>query len=346
MESLAQSYFERFTGGGDNAKALAEVEKLINSAEPKNGEQENEALDFKQFIRSDDELKRRLSRSLSAIANTGGATIIWGIHTDKVKREPEGKAKDTAVKLGPIGKIDAFKDRLVHNYKFVTDPPVTGVRFEIVYNDEAKRSGYVVQFIPEGDNKPYYSREDERFYLRVWDESVAMSPHIVRNLFYPSPKIDISMMIDPSYDPHMTAIVRHHGHCTGIWRLRLINDGDTSLENAEILFTKAPSSSLHTFSVIEKPANIGLIPLDGETLQIPKSLHPRTHWDFILGMACQMNPTFLRVDLFARNTKPQSVMLQNPYKVQTQIAVRLRYCSDRIDNVVDLETYDEVYPYS
>lgn len=164
-DSLAQNYFERFTGDDDAA-----VLSALPSSHPKTFE--DNWLDFKSGKTKPEDLEGVWSKALGAMANAGGGVVVWGIIAKKHGKPPV----DAAESLALVDDVNAFASRLIEISRFATDPPLGGVQVKPIPKGKGEKEGFVVCLIPEGSVKPYMSLKAKRpFYLRVGDESKGTS---------------------------------------------------------------------------------------------------------------------------------------------------------------------------
>jgi hypothetical protein len=191
--SRARAYFEQFTGD-----AAADLLKGIPCEEPKRFE--DEQLDFKSGRHQIEDLDEPLSKELGAFANNEGGVVVWGI---TASRDNERKL-DFAHALGLAQDIEALKARILSKYRFMTDPPLRGVEVEAVPIEPGSTEGFVVLFIPEGDQKPYRSLKAKYPYqMRVGSDAMEISNSTLRQLFYPRyvtrPHVEIFPLLKPTF---------------------------------------------------------------------------------------------------------------------------------------------------
>jgi len=103
------------------------------------------------------------SKSLSAMANSGGGVLIWGIEA----KWDANKKLDSATSIAPVTDVDQFISWLKGLSHNATDPPVPGVQYLRVPKSQSNLSGFVVCLIPESPYKPHRSEiaENKPFLL-------------------------------------------------------------------------------------------------------------------------------------------------------------------------------------
>lgn len=129
--------FKQFQNGG-----LA----FIKSLENRNAS-ESEILDFKLAKNGNGQLetedKANLAKALSGFANTKGGLLVWGVYCAQ-----NDKGEDCVQAFKPIASIVAFKSGVQSSIHQLTAPPVQGVEFTCIFEDESKTTGYLVLHVP------------------------------------------------------------------------------------------------------------------------------------------------------------------------------------------------------
>jgi len=186
-ESIAQNYFEKFTGP-DAATVLSG----IIHTNPKTFE--DNWLDFKSGFTKPEDLESIWSKVLGAMANAGGGVVVWGIGARKHGKPPV----DAAHSLELVPDVNYLTSRLIEICHFATDPPLAGIQVRPIPKAKGSNEGFVVCLVPEGRAKPYESLKAEKpFYLRMGDESRKPPLPILRQLFYPKRAIRLGIEMEP-----------------------------------------------------------------------------------------------------------------------------------------------------
>jgi hypothetical protein len=128
--------------------------------------------------------KKVWSKALSAMANSGGGVLIWGINAAKDGATGIDAANDLAL----VPDVHQFLTRLQEFHRQATDPPVLNVEYVPVTKSPTDPSGFVVCFIPESSFKPHRAEyvDGKPFFLRAGDNSAPASVALLRYLFHPA----------------------------------------------------------------------------------------------------------------------------------------------------------------
>jgi len=197
--SLALDFFSRIQQAGDRFGALA---ALVNATPPTF---ECDWLDFKvgddpaikDKRRLEDEQKKVWSKALSAMANSGGGVLVWGIKAEKDKTT----GVDAANALALVPDVHQFVTRLQELHRQATDPPILNVEYLPVPKSDADRSGFVACMIPDSPFKPHRAEyvEGKPFFVRAGDNSAPASVGLLRALFYPATNSLVSLEVGVSW---------------------------------------------------------------------------------------------------------------------------------------------------
>jgi hypothetical protein len=194
--SAARTYFDRILTQPDQYAFLT---SLINSSPPTC---ETEWLEFKgnpgAHGNVDDGKPLQIwSEAVSGFANTEGGVLVWGM--DCRKKSDRVDAVTDAV---PIPNPTSFRALLQENIHQTTDPPLGGIVIREVLSPSGA-DGFVVCFIPEGENKPYRAEQAGKhkpYYFRVGDSFKVLNPALLRQMFYPKSvpriRIEVTPMIE------------------------------------------------------------------------------------------------------------------------------------------------------
>lgn len=184
--SLALDFFSNIRQAGDRFAFLA---GLVNTSLPTF---ECDWLDFKigddpaikDKKRLYEEQKKVWSKALSAMANSGGGVLVWGVKAEKDK----ATRVDAANALALVPDVHPFVSRLQELNRQATDPPVLNVDYLPVPKSDSDQSGFVACLIPDSPFKPHRAEyvEGKPFFVRAGDNSAPASVALLRALFYPA----------------------------------------------------------------------------------------------------------------------------------------------------------------
>jgi hypothetical protein len=147
----------------DSLSSIESIRSLIESAT-----RESEVLEFKAASRpfSDSE-KGEIAKDVSAMANSLGGTIVYGISTDSTdKTRASG--------------IDAIHPKNIETFDRVLNaqvrPPIGGIRRKLVPVDTPQ---VMVVEIPPSEDSPHQSLYDKRYYRRSGSECLPMEHDLI-----------------------------------------------------------------------------------------------------------------------------------------------------------------------
>lgn len=153
-----------------------DLQALVNE-----GRREDVQLEFKLALPGgSDEEKKEFLKDVSAMANSQGGDIIYGIRENKTTQDDAGKAAEVVAITG--AGIDATKLRMFELLNSSIEPRVNGVAIR----DVPVKSGFVlVVRVPRSWNSPHVVRHRNhwRFYARNSAGVYAMNVGEVRDAF-------------------------------------------------------------------------------------------------------------------------------------------------------------------
>lgn len=129
---------------------------------------ESEVLEYKNANKKfSDKDKNEIAKDVSAMANSNGGVIIYGVDTDR-------NDKTMPIKISGVhpDNIESF-DRVV-NSQIKRD--IKGIQKKILSKDSIS---VMVIFIPQSEDSPHQSLADKRYYRRSLTESIPMEHDIV-----------------------------------------------------------------------------------------------------------------------------------------------------------------------
>src|ERR1043166_2387877 len=183
--SRARDYFTRFTG-----PHATDILRALVSSEPKT--YEDEQLDFKHGNPKDEHVDSIWSKALGACANSQGGVVVWGIKADRDNKQKS----DFAHSLALVPDVHALKEKLTQKYRFLTDPPIANVEVVAIPLINGGKEGFVVCYVPEGNQKAYESSKAKYpYYFRIGSDAVEVSNAWLRQLFYPRTHHKLSLQI-------------------------------------------------------------------------------------------------------------------------------------------------------
>jgi hypothetical protein len=180
---MAQSFPELFiaTLEADPANAEGLIESFVAEKRA-----EDLHLEFKQKHDATkgstaDTDKGRLSKAMSAFANSDGGLIVWGVEA-RGTSDPE--VPDVAVALAPIKNIDAFHSQLNELISYAINSKLPARNVKVPRRTDASQ-GYVVTYIPPGEVPPYraeFPSNCKQYFKRSGSRSYPMEPFDIRDL--------------------------------------------------------------------------------------------------------------------------------------------------------------------
>lgn len=188
---------------------------------------EGQSLDFKQMVDFkgnglSKESSRDFCQTVTAFANSGGGTIVYGVKT--IARD----GLDIAHELTPLAEPARISALLQANAFSNISPNIEGLSIDTVTLSVSENTGFVVVSVPSSDDRPHMSTatDDHRFYKRNGHQNLRMSKVDVQDqmLRTRSPKIAAKIRISPSG----SSGALHHFD----FRFILVNISDVVAENA------------------------------------------------------------------------------------------------------------------
>jgi hypothetical protein len=143
----------------------------------KNQTPESITLDYKACasLKNGDKEKDEISKDVSAFANSGGGTIVYGM----VEERGSGRAEGLDEGYDPTVTTAEWLDQVIASR---IQPRIDGVRINAVRLDTQRpsRVAYVVS-VPESTRAPHQAR-DKKFYKRFERQSVPMEEYEIRDV--------------------------------------------------------------------------------------------------------------------------------------------------------------------
>lgn len=156
---------------------IADIQSLID-----NGIGESLNLEYKGAgaLKKDDTAKGKITKSVSAFANSNGGVLIYGIH------EEEQQPKYISYIDGNIF-TNEWLEQTIGNIHRKVKVEIIPVRL----NDDLSKTVYVVR-IPESTDAPHMAN-DGKYYRRMNFQVVIMEEYEVRNLYYRKDAAELSI---------------------------------------------------------------------------------------------------------------------------------------------------------
>jgi hypothetical protein len=146
----------------DAIDSVEDVQALID-----NSVHESEVLEYKTASAAfDDKGRREVAKDVSAMANSLGGVIIYGVATDSTLKSKPVRIED----VDP--KCFAALDQVVNSQ---VRPPVA-FRKKLIPPDEPR---LMIVDVPASEDPPHQSLYDKRYYRRSGEESIAMEHDLV-----------------------------------------------------------------------------------------------------------------------------------------------------------------------
>jgi len=154
-------------GFGTTLTRIEDVQALIQASV-----RESQALEYKTATNQfSDREKGEISKDVSAMANSGGGTIIYGVSTD-----PVDKTRPAAIEPIAIVNVETF-DRVVNSQ---IRPPILGLSKKVLPVDNPR---VMIVDVPESENPPHQSLYDSKYYRRSGVETRPMEHDLVALYF-------------------------------------------------------------------------------------------------------------------------------------------------------------------
>jgi hypothetical protein len=256
MNTQLESFF-------DGLKSEADLQRLVQEKR-----EEDLYLEFKEkadpsHADLDRDDQRGFSKTLAGFANADGGALVFGIATTKSPDNP-----DRASALKAITNPDRFRAKLLDSILNATQPPVDGVRIEVVPG--APGAGYVKCLVPASDRPPHRAMHAEReYWRRVTNGHRRMEHYELEDVFgrrlRPVLRVGIKLLPREDPDPHEElrftflnegrGLARHVGLiCTlGQGRIMATNGG---IRDVSALNDQRPMVQYYDFQGVVHPNGI------------------------------------------------------------------------------------------
>ena len=169
-------------------KTLEEIQQMIA-----NGIEESISLDYKaaDALQNTDGKKKEIAKDVSAMANSAGGIIVYGIKEfsdDERRHLPEG--------ITPIYRDTFSKEQLEQIISNNISPKIEGLRIYPITLSDPNEAIYVVE-IPQS-HTAHQNTRDKRYYKRYNFESVAMDDYEIRDIMnrFRNPVIELEFSVE------------------------------------------------------------------------------------------------------------------------------------------------------
>ena len=147
----------------DSLNGLADVQSLVAGSV-----RESELLEYKTAtVPFSDGGKSEIAKDVSAMANSGGGVIIYGVAT-----EPTDKTKPSRIEPLHPTNIESF-DRVVNSQ---IKPPIKGIRKKLIPADAPQ---IMLIEVAASEDPPHQNLYDKKYYRRSGTESLPMEHDLV-----------------------------------------------------------------------------------------------------------------------------------------------------------------------
>ncbi|MCE9552879.1 MAG: ATP-binding protein [Planctomycetes bacterium] len=250
---------------------------------------ETEYLEFKGggIAKAIDQAKGPFSEVLSAFANTSGGVLVFGIDA---RRDPKTIIDGASAQILVANALE-FREQLWARRLQATSDHIVGLRVEAIRSQGDE--GFVVCYVPEGQNKPYRAEfAESKYFLRIGDSNAIMPHAILRTMFYPQAVVAFDCRLwyrNPSGGEH------HYG-------ITLTNTGTAS---AEDLYIKLTVTSPDVRFDTEPPLVLG-----DNSLTAERSIHPGEQL-VLIGATGSTLSSRCRIEflIFCKNAAPRRYRL-------------------------------------
>lgn len=167
-------------------KSIADLQSLIDSSI-----EESTVLEYKSsFAKQKPTWREELAKDVSALANSNGGTIIYGI------REKDGEnGRSVPEKFTPISNKDMSKDQLSQLLSSNIQPIIEGLEITYIPYDES--SGFYAVFVPKSTTA-HQNRLSHIYYARRNATVEAMEDYAIRDVMNrcKTPNIDLDFTLE------------------------------------------------------------------------------------------------------------------------------------------------------
>lgn len=150
----------------DQLQTMRDIQALIDA-----GVRESEVLEYKTASKPfTDTDKREIAKDVSAMANSLGGTIIYGVATNKSDKTLPEMIDPNPIDVKNIETLDRFiNDRI--------RPVIPGLQKKFIPAERLPR--VMVLDVPESQNPPHQNLYDKKYYRRSDSESLPMEHDLV-----------------------------------------------------------------------------------------------------------------------------------------------------------------------
>jgi hypothetical protein len=153
-------------------KSISDLNQLITDQIEESISLEYKAADA---LQNTDSNKKEIAKDVSAMANSAGGVIIYGI-----KEFDETAKRHLPEKITPIKRTEYSKEWLEHVINSNISPKIEGLLIHVIPLDQSDEAAYVVE-IPKSSTA-HQNTKDQRYYRRYNFESVSMIDYEIRDI--------------------------------------------------------------------------------------------------------------------------------------------------------------------
>jgi hypothetical protein len=244
----------------ETLNSLADIESLIEGCV-----RESETLEYKGAAAQFDEKdKGEIAKDVSAMANSGGGLIVYGITTDR-----SDKTKPAALAPIYLKNIETF-DRVVNSQ---IKPPIKNLRKKVIPRDQPR---VMLIDVPESEDPPHQSLHDKKYYRRSGVESLPMEHDLVALLFgrKTGPLLDVEFQSLKSPQQFVGPLFYEEG----LLRVFVRNSGRRIGRYVETILLFPPQEQVRITTKSGDVANIDSLHLGKQARQFAQNVsvfHPR-----------------------------------------------------------------------
>jgi hypothetical protein len=304
--------YQRILDGGEAA-----IEQLKSDRV-----QENVELDFKTKTHPNKvgltkEDRQNLGEALSALSNSIGGLLIWGVIA---RKNVDGI--DCVCDLDPIDYIESFKSEVERAVSQVLMPRHDGIQISMITCSSAPKSGYLIIKVERSERRPHRCEAPgaKNYFKRVGDSNIAMEHYDIEDSFrrvvVPSLTVEYSLSDGgrqggPSGDYATLLIALHLKNCSQVsarYPYLIIDKLPPRMRQLPFSLRDVPRFNGGSDDVIHPDLEMKVLDLQYELRVI--SAH--RSGDYYLAIQTQPSTTLIHFRCGCLHTRPTSGTIQIP----------------------------------